>query len=81
MGPDHFTDPEEAHDSWWEAYKKLGWTYGPERDDAKKTHPDMVPFNELGWEERINDQVWILLNQLARETITFTDPYDEGATQ
>lgn len=47
MGPDRFTDPEAAHDSWWEAYRRMGWTYGQVRDTEKKTHPDMVPFNEL----------------------------------
>ena len=70
-----FEDPEEAHDSWWDAYKALGWTYAPVRDVAKKEHPDMVPFNKLGWEERIKDQVWIWLNTIARVTITEESPY------
>lgn len=76
MGPEHFTDPEQAHDSWWDAYKVMGWTYGPVRDTDKLEHPDMVPFDKLGWEERIKDQVWIALCAIARETIIDKDPYE-----
>ncbi|NGX06421.1 MULTISPECIES: RyR domain-containing protein [Mycobacteroides] len=70
MGPDRFTDPEAAHDSWWRAYQELGWTYGPVRDVEAKTHPDMVPFASLGYEERIKDAVWIALCEIARQWIT-----------
>ncbi|SIJ34695.1 RyR domain-containing protein [Mycobacteroides abscessus] len=69
MGPDRYTTPEQAHDSWWHAYEQLGWTYSPVRDVAAKTHPDMVPFNELGWEERVKDAVWIALCEIARQWI------------
>ena len=74
MGPDRFKSPEDAHDSWWDAYVELGWTYGPVRDADAKTHPDMVPFAELGWEERVKDAVWIALNEIARQWITDGDP-------
>lgn len=76
MGPDRFKDPEEAHDSWWDAYKALGWTYGPERSLEAMTHPDMVPFDQLGYEERIKDAVWIALNEIARQWITDGEPTD-----
>lgn len=74
MGPRRFTDPEEAHNSWWDAYKAMGWTYGPVRDVEKKTHPDMVDFALLGWEERIKDAVYIALCEIARQWITEGDP-------
>lgn len=74
MGPDHFSDPVAAHDSWWQKYIDMGWTYGPVRDVEAKTHPDMVPFEDLGWEERIKDAVWIALNDLARNYIVEGDP-------
>ncbi|MBB3752486.1 hypothetical protein FHT44_004998 [Mycolicibacterium sp. BK634] len=76
MGPDRFESPEAAHDSWWQAYIDLGWTYGPVRDVDAKTHPDMVPFADLGWEERVKDAVWIALNEIARQWITDGDPDD-----
>lgn len=74
MSPDRFTDPGIAHDSWWDAYEKLGWMYGPVRDPDKKTHPDMIPFSELGWQERIKDAVYIALCEIARQWITDGDP-------
>ncbi|UVK63455.1 hypothetical protein SEA_AEGEUS_81 [Mycobacterium phage Aegeus] len=70
MGPDRYTNPEAAHDSWWRAYEALGWTYGPVRDPELKTHPDMIPFDDLGYEERIKDAVWIALCEIARQWIT-----------
>lgn len=76
MGPDRFTDAEAAHDSWWDKYKEMGWSYGPRRDPVAKTHPDMVPFAELGWEERIKDAVFIALCEIARQWIVDEDPGD-----
>ena len=65
-GPDRKSDPEELHNDWWEKYKEMGWVYGPERDPVKKTHPDMVPFDQLGWEERNKDEVFVRLCEIAR---------------
>lgn len=38
---------EAAHESWRETKASQGWTYGPERDNARKTNPLMVAFGEL----------------------------------
>jgi hypothetical protein len=35
------------HDAWSADKVKDGWVYGPEKDATKKTHPCLVPFNEL----------------------------------
>jgi hypothetical protein len=69
MGPDRKADPEELHNDWWDAYKKMGWTYGPQRDVTAKTHPDMVPFNDLGWREQSKDAVFVALCEVARQWI------------
>ncbi|WP_109562190.1 RyR domain-containing protein [Mycobacteroides abscessus] len=74
-GPSRISDPEEVHDMWWRAYEALGWEYGPEYDPASKTHPDMVPFDELGWHEQIKDAVFIALCEIARRWIV-ADPED-----
>jgi RyR domain len=65
-GPDRKTSPEELHDDWVEAYEKMGWRYGPERDPVAKTHPDMVPFDQLGPLEQAKDAVFIALCEIAR---------------
>lgn len=54
---------ENAHDNW--AIKRIaeGWTYGPERDNNLKKHPDLVPYRNLPESEKEYDRV------LAAETI------------
>ena len=66
---DEFPTPEEAHDSWWQAYKDMGWTYGPVRDVEKQTHPDMVPFSQLEQREQDKDAVFLALVLIARDWI------------
>lgn len=68
-GPDRKSDPEELHNDWWRKYEEMGWTYGEKRDLAAKTHPDMVPFSELGWREQNKDAVFVALCELARQWI------------
>jgi len=64
-GPDALTSPEELHDAWTEAYLKLGWVYGKARDPVLKTHPDMVPFDDLPRDEQEKDAVFYLLCKIA----------------
>lgn len=68
-GPDRSADPEALHEEWVVAYAKMGWTYGEVRDPEKKTHPDMVPYWELGQLERDKDAVFVALCEIARQWI------------
>lgn len=65
-GPDRKSSPEELHDDWVKAYEVMGWRYGPERDPVAKTHPDMVPFDQLEQREQDKDAVFIALSEIAR---------------
>lgn len=47
---------ENAHEVWAYNRKKEGWTYGPVRDDKKKTNPDLVPYNRLPESEKLYDR-------------------------
>lgn len=38
---------ENTHEVWAAGRLKDGWTYGPERDDKLKKHPDLIPYDEL----------------------------------
>lgn len=44
-----------VHEVWSEARISQGWTYGEHRDDTTKKHPCLVPYEELGVEEKIFD--------------------------
>ena len=48
---------ENAHDVWAEARMKEGWTYGKERDDTRKRHPDLVPYTALPDSEKEYDRI------------------------
>ena len=68
-GPNRNSDPESLHDEWVKAYEKMGWIYGEKRDTEAKTHPDMVPYGELGTLERDKDAVFVALCEIARKWI------------
>lgn len=48
---------ENAHDVWAEARIKEGWTYGKERNDVTKQHPDLVPYSALPDSEKEYDRI------------------------
>lgn len=47
---------ENAHEVWAAGRIKEGWTYGPERDDKLKKHPDLIPYSELPDSEKQYDR-------------------------
>ena len=47
---------ENVHEVWAKTRIKQGWTYGLERSDKLKTHPCLVPYNELSEEEKEYDR-------------------------
>lgn len=61
---DEFVFPPETveqmasmeHERWCEEKRAAGWTWGEPRDDARKKHPDLVPYEELPDAERQKDR-------------------------
>lgn len=47
---------ENTHEVWAVGRIKEGWTYGPERDDKLKKHPDLIPYSELTEGEKQYDR-------------------------
>lgn len=50
--------PQDSHENWLVQKHAAGWTYGPRRDDGLKTHPCMVPYDQLPLEQRLKDSVF-----------------------
>lgn len=51
--------PESAqHDAWMADKEKDGWIYGDVKDAKQKTHPCMVPFEELPEFQRKKDALF-----------------------
>ena len=51
---------ENAHDVWAAARIGEGWSYGPERDDHHRHHPDIVPYCSLPDSEKQYDRIMAL---------------------
>jgi hypothetical protein len=68
-GDERSRSPEELHGSWMQSYFTMGWVYGEKYDREAKTHPDLVPYAELGQLERDKDAVFIALCEIARQWI------------
>lgn len=47
---------ENAHDVWAKARMDEGWTFGPQRDDTLKRHPDLIPYSALPDSEKEYDR-------------------------
>ena len=51
---------ENAHEIWAAARIKDGWSYGKERNDANKKHPDLIPYSSLPDSEKEYDRLMAL---------------------
>lgn len=46
------------HDAWMADKIADGWVYGPVKDAAAKTHPCLVPYHQLPFEQRVKDHTF-----------------------
>ena len=51
---------ENNHDHWARQRIDAGWSYGPQRDDARKTHPDLLPYAEISESEKEYDRTSVV---------------------
>lgn len=51
---------ENAHNIWAEARFHEGWTYGKDRNDVDKKHPDLIPYTALPDSEKEYDRIMAL---------------------
>lgn len=47
---------KNTHEVWARIRMEQGWTYGPTRNDEKKEHPCLVPYEELSESEKQYDR-------------------------
>jgi hypothetical protein len=54
----HPDAPDSAqHDAWMETKLSQGWRYGEVKDGVAKTHPCLVPFEQLPAEQQAKDRL------------------------
>lgn len=56
---DSETTPRDSHESWRRQKEQEGWTYGSVKDADAKTHPCMVPYDQLPQEQRVKDYLFL----------------------
>ncbi len=47
---------ENTHEIWAAQRLADGWTFGPHRNDTTKTHPCLIPYNQLPESEKEYDR-------------------------
>lgn len=52
-------DPKRSHENWLAEKKADGWVYGEVKDAEAKTHPCMVPFDDLPIEQQLKDHLFV----------------------
>ena len=50
--------PEALHESWMKQKIDEGWVYGEVKDPAAKTHPCLVPYEDLPAAQRVKDTLF-----------------------
>lgn len=49
---------EDMHDNWFRFKAAQGYVHGPEKNEEKKTHPCMVPYEELPEDQKAKDHLF-----------------------
>jgi len=61
---------EDSHNSWMKQKVEDGWVYGREKDPVKKTHPCIVPYNQLPQHQQAKDYIFRqVVHSLAKELV------------
>lgn len=50
--------PKETHELWVKNKKDNGWIYGELKDEELKTHPCIVPYEDLSQEQKSKDYIF-----------------------
>ncbi len=53
--------PEDSHSNWMALKIAEGWTYGDVKDPVAKTHPCMVPYDQLPEFQRKKDALFLAI--------------------
>lgn len=53
--------PEQSHEGWFRFKVDHGWTLGPVKDEEKKEHPLLVPYNELPASQQVKDKMFFAI--------------------
>ena len=61
LGVQDGNTPEQSHANWCQFKLENGWVKGPVKDENKKEHPLLVPYNELPESQKIKDALFVAI--------------------
>lgn len=61
--------PESSHGIWLHHKKIAGWVYGERKDEIAKTHPCMIPYEQLPPEQKAKDYIFKSVVDSVREIV------------
>jgi hypothetical protein len=64
----------EQHEAWCTARRSSGWTLGPSKDEEKKEHPNLVPYDQLPAEQRVKDRLFQMVVRVIEEGLSGGQP-------
>ena len=56
-----------SHENWLREKEKDGWVYGEVKDVEKKTHPCMIPYDELPEFQRFKDKFFVTIVKVLKD--------------
>ena len=59
--------PAASHEKWLKEREDGGWVYGPVKDQAKKEHPCMVPYDDLPEVQKFKDTIFAGMVSLLKD--------------
>jgi len=61
---------ERLHEEWMRYKLEHGWTHGYVKDEIKKTHPDLIPFDDLEDYEQRKDALFLAIVRALSTPVT-----------
>jgi hypothetical protein len=58
--------PEESHADWCAHLRGQGWTYGTTKDEELRTHPCLVPFEQLDPYQQAKSRLFVAIVRALR---------------
>lgn len=61
------TSPQESHENWVQFKVQHGWTLGPVKDEEKKEHPLLIPYDQLPTSQRTKDALYMAIVETLKD--------------
>lgn len=61
------TSDSDRHEAWMKMHVESGWVYGDTFDPAKKTHPNLLPWEQLPATTRSKARIFDVISKTAAE--------------